>query len=180
MENDAVDLALSADQRLERFARSEAQDLYSLFRRCLGDADAAGDLLQETLLFAWKNLALYDRDRPFRAWIFRIGQNRLRTFLRRKKVEKKFEDAARRQVAEGAMHDDVVAGAEDRKKLEDAVSALPDAQRISVLLRYRQGLSCREIGEVLEMTENAVSIQLYHARKNLRARLEADDARRSS
>ncbi len=162
-----------ANRRLEDFAKSEAQDLYSLFRRCLGDADQATDLVQETLLYASKNLALYDRERPFRAWIFRIGQNRLRTFLKRKRLFRAFEEEAERRGApESIAPDQAITRSEEQVRLDRAIGALPEKERIAVILRYQQGLSCREIGEVLDMSENAVSIRLYHARNELKRRLE--------
>jgi len=167
-----VEATVSPNRRLESFARAEAADLYSFFRRCLGNAEQARDLVQETLLYAWKNLALYDAERPFRAWIFRIGQNRLRSFLKRKKLHRAFEeDAQRRPAALAAAPEEVLAMSEEERRLELAVRALPERQRIAVILRYHQGMSCREIGEVLEASENAVSILLYHARRDLKRRL---------
>lgn len=169
MDAPEVNAEIPVDRRLEAFARTEAGDLYSLFRRCLGNAEEAADLVQETLLYAWKNLALYDRERPFRAWIFRIGQNRLRTFLKRRRLHRAFEQEAERRgppaSVEPAQSATIV---DERRRLDQAIAALPERQRIAVILRYQQGLSCREIGEILEMSENAVSIQLHHARREMR------------
>jgi RNA polymerase sigma-70 factor (ECF subfamily) len=63
------------------------------------------------------------------------------------------------------------------ERLERALRGLPVRQRIALVLRYQEGKSCAEIGEVLDMTPNAVSIQLYHARRTLRGLLAAEAPR---
>lgn len=156
-------------KRFERFARQEGGSLYTLFRRCLGNAESARDLLQDTLLEAWKNLARYDSSRPFGAWIFRIGHNRMRNYLRRQRLENRtivplaWEPLS--EVPAPAQH---ALERERQEQLERALVQLPLRQRLAVLLRYQEQLSCREIGDILEMTPNAVSIQLHQARRTLK------------
>lgn len=167
-------MTATADDRLEDFARRDSNALYSLFWRCLGDGETARDLLQETMLFAWKNRSLYDADRPFRAWIFRIGQNRLRSFLRRRRLEKAWAATEKATQPEARVDRDRLIDLDDATKLDAAIRTLPERQRMALLLRYQEGLSCREIGEVLGASENAVSIQLHHARNELRRLLGED------
>lgn len=120
---------------------------------------------------AWRGIDRYDTRLPLRAWIFRIGQNRLRNLLRRRKLERRWiqpldqEPAARPTVAEGCS--------EPSEIVERALLRLPIEQRVVLLLRYQEGHSCAEAGRILGITANAVSIQLHHARKRLREILEA-------
>jgi len=71
----------------EELVEAASGPLYTHFARVTGDPESARDLLQDTLLRAWKGLASYDLSRPFRLWIFRIGQNSLRNYLRRRRLE---------------------------------------------------------------------------------------------
>ena len=163
------------DQELTDFAREGADGLYSLFRRAVGDAQVAEDLLQDTLHDAWRHIDRYDRERPFRHWVVRIGLNRLRSFLRRRKLERQWvAPLASDPIQEEAGPDGVALTREQTASLEEAVGRLGERQRVAILLRYQQGLSCQEIAEVLDATPNAVSIQLHRAHQASR-RMLGDD-----
>jgi RNA polymerase sigma-70 factor (ECF subfamily) len=162
-----------ARARLEAYARQEAGPLYTLFRRAIGDAQRARDLLQDTLLDAWRNVERYDRSRPLAAWVFRIGQNRLRNFLRRQELEHAHVRPLGSDHAGGQPGPEVASLRRERHELlEEALLRLPPDQRLATILRYQEAWSCSEIGEALDMTPNAVSIQLHRARRRLRALLE--------
>lgn len=161
----------TAEARLERFAREETASLYSLFCRVTGNAETAQDLLQDTLAEAWRQLRRYDSTRPFRNWVFRLGQNRLRNHLRRRRLEARWMQPL---TVDPPDRERRAAGARGLgEELEHVLETLPYVQRVAVVLRYEEDLSCAEIGEILEMTPNAVSIQLYHARRALKVLLEA-------
>ena len=167
----AIGLPAPGERRLERFARQEAGPLYTLFRRALGDDDMARDLLQDTYVAAWRNLASYDDSRPFRNWIFRIGQNRLRNLLRRRAVEGKALPTLTED-RENETPEALAIRRERQERLEAALLKLPHRQRIIVLLRYQEGLTCADIGRLISLTPNAVSIQLHRARRHLKDDLE--------
>ncbi len=155
-------------ERFEHFARFEADSLYSLFRRALGDAHAARDLLQDTLTEAWRHRDRFDSSRSFRAWVFRIGQNRLKNLFRRRQLESSaWRPLSSEPESEDPGPEARGVEAERLAAIEAAVAALPERQRWAVLLRYQEGLSCREIGDILKATPNAVSILLFEARKAL-------------
>jgi RNA polymerase sigma-70 factor (ECF subfamily) len=157
-----------ATARLERFARDGSGRLYGLLLRATGNAETARDLLQETLMDAFRKLDAYDASLPLENWVFRIGQNRLRNFLRRQRLERKWmEPLAGDPISpESDAHE-----ARDGELLERALLRLPGVQRVAVLLRYQEDLTCAEIGAVLGMTPNAVSIQLHRARRALKGLL---------
>lgn len=121
---------------------------------------------------AWKSLTSYDTLLPLRPWVFRIGQNLLRNHLRRARLERKTsvplttEPRSRDKTPFGSA----VTRERDRL-LESAILDLPERQRVAVVLRYQEKLSCTEIAAVLETTANAVSIQLNRARRALRSNL---------
>ncbi len=165
----ATGSSASAREQLEAFSREETASLYTLFLRALGDKEAARDLLQDTLLDAWKHLARYDATRPFRAWIYRIGQNRLRNYLRRRGLEKQwFQAMPTNPQTQRPSPPGLLLAKERSEVLESSLLRLPVRQRVAVLLRYQEGLSCKDIGEIVDMTPNAVSMQLHHARKALK------------
>jgi RNA polymerase sigma-70 factor (ECF subfamily) len=157
-----------ATARLERFARDGSGPLYGLLLRGTGNPETAKDLLQETLMEVFRKIETYDVKLPLENWVFRIGQNRLRNFLRRQSLERAWLKP---------LTDDPVSPAADPRDtgdelLERALLRLPVAQRWAVLLRYQEDMTCAEIGAVLEMTPNAVSIHLHRARRALKGLLQ--------
>jgi RNA polymerase sigma-70 factor (ECF subfamily) len=167
------DAAPGREERFQEFLRSRRDSLYTLFARAGGDVDAARDLLQETCIDAWRSLHRYDPSRPFGAWIWRIARDRLHSFLRRRSLERRSVRPLDGDLeAPGDSPSDEAISRERQAALESAIAGLPEPQRIAVLLRYQEDLSCAEIGKALGTTANAVSILLHRARKALRARLE--------
>jgi RNA polymerase sigma-70 factor (ECF subfamily) len=163
---------LPAEGELARFVQEEADVLYGIFRRSVRDPEAASDLLQDTLLSAWKSMPRYDPARPIRGWMVQIGLNRLRNFLRRSRLEREVEATLPAPDADGAPSPiDALLEREGRDLIEKAVKELPERQRAAVILRYQWDYSCREIGRALDMTENAVSLHLHRAREALRRSL---------
>ena len=158
-----------ARKRLERFARQDVTSLYTLFFRSLGDSERARDLVQDTLMDAWKNLTHYDTSRPIRNWVFRIAQNRLRNHLRRRRLERQWiEPLGEEGEGKAASPLDSLVAKETEGLVEQALLRLPYRQRMAVLLRYQEEFSCAEIGEVLGISANAVSIQLHRARQSMK------------
>ena len=156
-------------ERFERFVDAEADSLYTLFRRCVGDAHTATDLYQDTLMRAWKKLDTYDASQPLRPWVFRIGQNLLRNHLRRGRLERKANAPLLDEpLAHSCTPLQSALARESDRLLEAAILGLPETQRVVVVLRYQEQLSCAEIARVLDTTANAVSIQLNRARGALR------------
>jgi RNA polymerase sigma-70 factor (ECF subfamily) len=158
-----------ATARLEAFARDGSGPLHGLFLRATGNAETAKDLLQETLMEALRKLDTYDVELPLENWVFRIGQNRLRNYLRRQRLERTWwKPLAGEPAASGAAPGDMG----DSEVLEGALLRLPGVQRSAILMRYREDMTCAEIGVVLGITPNAVSIQLHRARRALRGLLQ--------
>jgi len=182
IEPKAEDAAPSQRLRFEAYARDETGRLHAFFRRSLGDEHLARDLVQETLLDAWRARSTYDPSYSFEGWVFRIGQNRMRNLLRRRRLERRWMqplDAVPEPPGQAGLGGAGLSPAESDavERLERALRGIPVRQRIALVLRYQEGKSCAEIGEVLDMTPNAVSIQLYHARRTLRGLLAAEAPR---
>ena len=71
---------------------------------------------------------------------------------------------------EGPM--DSVVRQETRERVQQAVGDLPEAHRLVVSLRYFQGLSCKEIAEILDCPVGTVNSRLHYAMTKLRAALQ--------
>jgi putative glutamine amidotransferase len=138
--------------------------------RMVGDAQTAEDLRQETLTRAWRSAP---RDMPppaLRAWLHRTAANLALDELRRRR---------RRGEVELAEMPATAAATQD-PTIRDALASLTAHERLVLLLRHEAGLSLRELGDVLDITEEAARKRVTRARSAFSAELErlrSDDSR---
>lgn len=140
--------------------------------RIVGDRETAEDLRQETLARAWRGGPRDAAAPVVRAWLHRTATNLGLDELRRRKRREHVPLHA-------ALADTGAAGPRD-PLLADALASLTAHQRLVLLLRFEAGLSLREVGELLDLGEDAARKRVARARS---AFLEAyragsaDDAR---
>jgi RNA polymerase sigma-70 factor (ECF subfamily) len=171
--------------------------------RILGSVQDAEDVLQETLLAAWRGLELFDGRSSLRAWLYRIATNRCLNVLRDKRrrpleVEAIVEPPGPTRRTKpiwlepypDALFDtaaDTSPGPEARYELREAVSLafvaalqhLPPRQRAVLVLRDVLGFRAVEVADMLETSEAAVKGALQRARTTLTTRLPARDRDRT-
>ncbi|MGE0712717.1 MAG: RNA polymerase sigma factor [Planctomycetota bacterium] len=155
-----------------RLCQADTEGLRLVLARVLRDDDRARDLVQDALAAALAASASYDPARPVEPWLYQIAFNRLRNLRRRADVERR---GLERKVHDAPYTPDPARLAEQREdesRLGLAVEDLPERQRLAVLLRYQEGMSCLAIAEALDTTPNAVSLLLFKARRKLREALE--------
>jgi RNA polymerase sigma-70 factor (ECF subfamily) len=150
-----------------------------------GRPDDADDAMQEALLKTYRHVAKIREPEAFRAWLYRTVRNAC-LIGRRKRVD---EPAHLLSLDEppsaGEGHDRAVDPVEPsrdpeerainaalRTRLARALHAVPRPYRVVVFLREIEGLSTREVGEVLGISEANVKTRLHRARLMLRERLE--------
>jgi RNA polymerase sigma-70 factor (ECF subfamily) len=131
--------------------------LQALARRQVGMA-AAEDVVQETLLRAWRRRETFQRDRSVRAWLIGI----LLDQARRHRVRRPWLPFLRAEFGVGRADPD------DRLEVERAVSALPHRQRQAITLHYLTDLPISEIALVLGISESSVKTHLRAGREQLR------------
>ena len=141
----------------------------------LGDAAAAGDVVQESFIRAWQRLGDLREAERFGTWLCGIVRNQSLDALRRRKNHEPWNG---QQPAEERWTHNPLEEL-DRKELYEkiagAVAALDETSRPVVVLRYYEGLSSKQIADLLEMSPAAVDMRLSRARKQLRTLLEEND-----
>lgn len=159
--------------------RRHRQSVFRVVRACVGEADEALDLLQETFVAAHHALSRYDGDRSMRAWLSAIAINKCRDWGRKRTVRRFLTFATPIGPEAEAVVDDQVGiddAASDRQELDRvtrAISALPANLKEPLVLRTIEGLSQAETADVLGISEKAVETRLYRARRTLADRLAA-------
>lgn len=164
-------VTVSARQRqFEALTRAHAGDLYRFaFWLCGQDAQAQ-DLVQETLLRAWKNLDGLRETEAAKPWLLII--------LRREHArlyERKHLDLV--ELDEGIVDDTAWSNPECHgaaAELREAILKLPLRYREPLLMQVLGGMSCDEIAAELNQQSGAVMTQLFRARQKLKALLQGE------
>jgi RNA polymerase sigma-70 factor, ECF subfamily len=146
---------------IERYERTALSVAYAQVH----DAHRAGDAVQEAFLRAWQELPRLQEAAKFGGWLLQIVRNAAIDARRRIRPSvAEFADVA-------AKDGDPIAEleAEDRAaKVKEALAALDETTRTTVVMRYYEGLSAKEIAAALDMTPAAVDMRLSRARGQLR------------
>ena len=169
---------------VERARRKDAEAFASLIRTyervalsvafgILGDASAAGDATQEAFIRAWERLGDLREAERFGTWVCGIVRNLSLDMLRRRKPAEPW--TASSPAVDGRWTHDPLEEIDRRERysrISAAIASLDEVSRPVVVLRYYEGLSSKEIADLLEMSAAAVDMRLSRARKQLRSLLE--------
>jgi RNA polymerase sigma-70 factor (ECF subfamily) len=136
-------------------------------RAVTGDDHDADDASQDAFLSALDRIETYDRRRPFGPWLMRIAANAAIDLLRRRKV-RQADAIDDRVAAPGVSPAQEAERSELRARLQAALAALPERQRIAITLFDLEGYPHAEIAEVLGIPEGTVRSDVFHARRTLR------------
>jgi RNA polymerase sigma-70 factor (ECF subfamily) len=139
----------------------------------VSDVDLAQDVTQDTFLKAIRALDGFRGDAAFRTWLLTIAANTARGVLRRsgRRVEVAL-DAIAPVASEDADPAQSVALGEEAQRARALLARLPEKQRLSVQLRVDEGMSFREIGDVIGSSEGAARVNYFHGIRRLREWME--------
>jgi RNA polymerase sigma-70 factor, ECF subfamily len=145
-----------------------------LISRMVGDPALAEDLAQETFVKAFRNLSAFDTTRRLSSWLFRIAHNTTLDALRQKRpATVPLDDASADSDQPAVVTSDPVEQRALRAALDAAMAELRPDYRAAVALRYEEGLSFEEIGQILRIPEATARSHVHRARKALLSRLTA-------
>jgi RNA polymerase sigma-70 factor (ECF subfamily) len=154
--------------------------LLRLCERLLGDIEEARDAAQEVFLKAYRKAAEFRPQGQVYTWLYRIATNHCLNRLRRRRLVRfvQWEDPAERETAPFDPPDagpDPEAALLARRRWQQTrktIARLPAGQRAVLILARFEGLSYRQIAEVLGITEGAVESRLFRAMRRVEAAQE--------
>ncbi|MET0642991.1 MAG: sigma-70 family RNA polymerase sigma factor [Candidatus Binatia bacterium] len=154
------------------------QKIYVVIVGLLRNREDALDVAQETFFRAYRKIKSFQGGSSFYTWLYRIAVNIAIDSQRRQKrnpldfretMDGLFEE--QNEVARDPFSD--VHDRELREKLVSAINDLTPEHKAVIILRTVEGLSYKDIGEILGCSEGTVMSRLHYARKKLQQKLSA-------
>jgi RNA polymerase sigma-70 factor (ECF subfamily) len=167
-------------EEFERVALVHVHSLYNMALRFTRNPAEAEDLLQDTLVRAFRFFHRYQPGTNAKAWLFKILRNGFINRYRRaqkrpeevdfSKFEESFESALELRQRPKGPEEELLERSLD-EPIEAALRALPEEYRSVLLLAVVEDLSYREIAAALDCPIGTVMSRLHRARKHMKARL---------
>lgn len=166
----------AAFNELVRFYR---QDLLRVAYRFVGNYEDARDVLQHVFVKVYQNIHRWEPRAPFWSWLYRIAVNESLGW--RKRDQRRYEVVSPIEEmpypdapSSSASPLEETAWREAAARVLDAIEQLPEMQRATFILRYREQLSVKETAAALGCAEGTVKANGYHAIRRLRKILRAE------
>ncbi|MEA3368270.1 MAG: RNA polymerase sigma factor [Planctomycetota bacterium] len=149
-----------------------APRVYGLLLRMVGRRDVAEDLMQETMLRAFRGRESYQPVGKFRAWIFRIAVNRARDWIRQQQRRAPVPDDPR--PATDAPVDAPAIARERAGYVEQALARLSETDREVLLMRYYGDMTFKDIAQATAEPLGTVLARAHRALKKLGGMIPED------
>lgn len=160
----------------EGLVRRYRPELFHFLIRFAGNRAAAEDLFQETFLQVHLSIDTFDTSKRFKPWLFTIGANKARDYLRKNKrqrtmplsamVDRHSDDGPAfidLMEADLPLPDESVLEGETAELVKDVVESLPDHLREVLLLAYFNQFAYKQIAEMLDIPLGTVKSRLHAA-----------------
>jgi RNA polymerase sigma-70 factor (ECF subfamily) len=171
-------------EALDRALETLQSAVYSFGMKVCGNPHDAEDTAQETLLRLARTLGRFPDARALAVWLYKVAKTQCLMSRRQSKFAPTTMlslDALMPQHKPGGTAssetwsvtpEEFVLRREGRARLEKAVHALPKHYRLVLILRDMEGLTTREVADVMGISEDTVKMRLHRARAFLRNELE--------
>ncbi len=156
-------------QACTELVREHYGPIFRFLANLTGDSNSAEDLTQETFASVWVNIGKFENRSSLRTWIYRIAYNKFadaRRRLRRRELERARETPP---VTISPLNQLIV---DERSQfLSQVVRRLDEENLTVIVLHYFQGLSFRQMAEVLGEPEGTVKWRTNQALKKIKSEL---------
>lgn len=155
--------------------RKHQERLYWHIRRMVIVHEDADDVVQNTLVKAWKGLHNFKEEAKLYTWLYRIATNEAITFLNKKR--KRFFISivdVEHELSEHLASDENYSGDEIQLILQKAILTLPEKQRLVFNMKYYGEMKYEEMSTILDTSIGALKASYHHAVKKIENYIKED------
>lgn len=133
------------------------------------DSDASAEIVQDAWVVIVRTIRQLKEPTPFRGWAFRIVSNKAADWIRRQTQHRTLRSDLKNHDDDGTSNSEPESRASD---IQAGLQELPEVSRQILSLKYLDNFSTREIARTLDIPVGTVKSRLFHAREQLKQRLE--------
>ena len=152
-----------------------SQQIYWHIRRMVLSHEDADDLVQNTFVKAWTNIEKFRGDSQISTWLYKIAINETLTFLGRNRHTTVSIDSPEGAVADMLESDTYFNGDRADALFSEAVSRLPEKQRLVFNMKYFEEMKYEEMSEILGTSIGALKASYHIAVKKIETFIEEND-----
>jgi RNA polymerase sigma-70 factor, ECF subfamily len=171
------------DSAFDYLVQKYRRPMLSFMYRMARNSAAAEDMAQEVFLRVYRSRENYEASAKFTTWLYRIASNLAVNHARDTRHERPENTVSLDEPDQGTgltmdVADDSLTAEETilrRERLaaiRQRVQALPERQRMAVIMHKYQQMDYRQIGEILKLSESAIKSLLFRAYETLRGQLK--------
>ena len=152
----------------EMIVRNYNERLYWQIRKMVLSHDDANDVLQNTFLKAWQGIEQFRGDAKLSTWLYKIAINECITFLNKQRTQNKLSiDDVDSFMLNKLESDTYIDGDDTQIKLQKAILALPEKQRLVFNMKYFDDMKYEEMSDILGTSVGALKASYHHAVKKI-------------
>jgi RNA polymerase sigma-70 factor (ECF subfamily) len=161
------------ERAFEELVLKHTRGVLNLVYRYLGDASRAEDVAQDVFVKVYRARKKYEPKAKFTTWLYRIAVNHCLNEIRSRRNQPAGASPIDELIEEPAAEnpDTRMSQMELRRAVKAAIDALPENQRMAVILARYQEMSYEQISETMGMSLEAVKSVLFRAKENLKQSL---------
>jgi RNA polymerase sigma-70 factor (ECF subfamily) len=133
----------------------------------------AEEILDDTMLVAWRKAHTFDASSKVSTWLFAIAYRQALKALRRVDCVLAFDEKEMDSSSQADPADELQL-MQLHSRINDALGALPAMHRTVIVLTYYHGHSCRETAEIMDCPVATVKTRMFYARRQLKALLDPE------
>ena len=144
-------------------------DLYKIAKAKTTNEEDIQDIIQETMLDAYKNIKRLKDTNKFKAWIIKILLNNCNKYYRKKyKNNEIYDNYDIEFYKESIKYDNSQQLIDDTLDFYEMIKSLKYEERIIILLYYGESYTTREISSILNIKENTIKTKLVRSREKIK------------
>jgi RNA polymerase sigma factor (sigma-70 family) len=143
------------------------ESLYFHIRRMVESHDDADDVLQNVFIKIFRNINNFQQQSSLFTWIYRIATNECLTFIEKNKRSRSTISIDDNQMSLGIVANASIDASKTLASLDQAISRLPEKQKLVFNMRYYDEMSYQEMSEITQTSVGALKASYHHAVKKI-------------